>query len=368
MNTIQDTPPKQNVSEHSTRDLDPVETEDIAGIANALEPFYDQNDEKPNLDSIEDFDDDDDDEDFLPPGMSVGPGRATARVGGSGNILRESFGSLHEARKRRCRVTSEQLRVLEMTYRQDRMPPSEERENLSTQLGMTPRRVQVWFQNRRAKDKRARATLRLRNSAEAEKRHLQAAQRISRVDRRALSGGSSQFEVRGIHPTAPVAPVFFESRVTSPSIPAEFLGNPTTCPPGQMISIGLPGCIPDFVRISFMLLRRCSCGLTSLFICRIAGADASISTSTVSNGCSPTGCLPTDPISCLLGGPATKSVGRRRASNSAIAYLIQHASGFFISFSSICGSFLSEVECSVSVVAAFSRAAPSLVVAVCYAG
>lgn len=57
-------------------------------------------------------------------------------------------------KKRRQRTAPEQLRVLEQFYEQEKTPSQIMRESLATQLGMTPRRIQVWFQNKRAKDKR----------------------------------------------------------------------------------------------------------------------------------------------------------------------------------------------------------------------
>jgi len=56
--------------------------------------------------------------------------------------------------RKRQRTTPEQLEVLEKVYENEKLPNSDLRKELAVQLGMTPRRVQVWFQNKRAKDKR----------------------------------------------------------------------------------------------------------------------------------------------------------------------------------------------------------------------
>jgi len=56
--------------------------------------------------------------------------------------------------KKRQRTTPEQLRILEEVYTKEKMPNQSLRENLGKQLGMTSRRVQIWFQNKRAKEKR----------------------------------------------------------------------------------------------------------------------------------------------------------------------------------------------------------------------
>lgn len=62
--------------------------------------------------------------------------------------------------KKRIRTTPEQLRLLEKTYEQEKIPSQTLREELAQKLGMTPRRVQVWFQNKRAKERRMRKSLR----------------------------------------------------------------------------------------------------------------------------------------------------------------------------------------------------------------
>ncbi|KAG8825537.1 hypothetical protein FRC19_011192 [Serendipita sp. 401] len=55
--------------------------------------------------------------------------------------------------KHRKRTTRQQLKVLEETFRTTQKPDGNVRKSLALQLDMTPRNVQVWFQNRRAKDK-----------------------------------------------------------------------------------------------------------------------------------------------------------------------------------------------------------------------
>ncbi|KAH9485044.1 Homeobox protein HD-10 [Psilocybe cubensis] len=55
--------------------------------------------------------------------------------------------------KHRKRTTSAQLKVLESVFKNDTKPNAALRSELALQLDMTPRGVQVWFQNRRAKEK-----------------------------------------------------------------------------------------------------------------------------------------------------------------------------------------------------------------------
>uniref|UniRef100_A0A6B2LNZ6 Homeobox domain-containing protein n=1 Tax=Arcella intermedia TaxID=1963864 RepID=A0A6B2LNZ6_9EUKA len=56
--------------------------------------------------------------------------------------------------KKRQRTTPEQLEVLEKVYEREKLPGLDLRKELAQKLSMTPRRVQVWFQNKRAKEKR----------------------------------------------------------------------------------------------------------------------------------------------------------------------------------------------------------------------
>lgn len=55
--------------------------------------------------------------------------------------------------KPRKRTSKEQLAVLEKTFETNVKPDASLRKTLAVQLEMTPRSVQVWFQNRRAKVK-----------------------------------------------------------------------------------------------------------------------------------------------------------------------------------------------------------------------
>ncbi|KAL0956459.1 hypothetical protein HGRIS_002605 [Hohenbuehelia grisea] len=55
--------------------------------------------------------------------------------------------------KHRKRTTGAQLKVLEGVFKKDTKPNAALRKQLASQLDMTPRGVQVWFQNRRAKEK-----------------------------------------------------------------------------------------------------------------------------------------------------------------------------------------------------------------------
>ncbi|KAF9012466.1 hypothetical protein BDQ17DRAFT_1419854 [Cyathus striatus] len=63
--------------------------------------------------------------------------------------------------KHRKRTTSAQLKILEDVFKRDTKPNAQLRNDLASQLEMTPRGVQVWFQNRRAKEKNKASKLTL---------------------------------------------------------------------------------------------------------------------------------------------------------------------------------------------------------------
>lgn len=55
---------------------------------------------------------------------------------------------------RRERFTSEQIREMELLFRNTPLPTNQQKLELADQLGISRRRIQVWFQNRRSKAKR----------------------------------------------------------------------------------------------------------------------------------------------------------------------------------------------------------------------
>ncbi|KAI3604481.1 homeobox transcription factor [Moniliophthora roreri] len=62
-------------------------------------------------------------------------------------------------KRKRCRVTPDQLKHLERIFATDRSPTAARRREISEILGMQERQTQVWFQNRRAKAKMMEAKL-----------------------------------------------------------------------------------------------------------------------------------------------------------------------------------------------------------------
>ncbi|KAJ1944067.1 hypothetical protein FBU59_002707, partial [Linderina macrospora] len=91
-----------------------------------------------------------------PPAPSMrtagGGGPVRPKTTRDSNTLNPSFYNPTQVRHRR-RTTKEQLIRLEYVFKDDPKPQAETRKILSDQLGMTTREVQIWFQNRRAKEK-----------------------------------------------------------------------------------------------------------------------------------------------------------------------------------------------------------------------
>ncbi|KAJ3186738.1 LIM/homeobox protein Lhx5 [Gaertneriomyces sp. JEL0708] len=65
--------------------------------------------------------------------------------------------SINVGKKRRRRTSAKELEVLEGFFKRSQLPNAHEREELSRLTGMTPRAVQVWFQNKRQSEKRKAA-------------------------------------------------------------------------------------------------------------------------------------------------------------------------------------------------------------------
>ncbi|KAJ2735630.1 hypothetical protein IW152_001407 [Coemansia sp. BCRC 34962] len=84
-----------------------------------------------------------------------------------GEQLKQSFYNPYHVKHRR-RTTKEQLSLLEGTFEHTPKPSSELRKSLASNLCMTAREVQIWFQNRRAKQKNInmRATSATKTSAD----------------------------------------------------------------------------------------------------------------------------------------------------------------------------------------------------------
>ncbi|KDR76406.1 hypothetical protein GALMADRAFT_67940, partial [Galerina marginata CBS 339.88] len=71
----------------------------------------------------------------------------------SGPQRQNSSGTSDKEKRKRSRVTPEQLVQLERYFAMDRSPTASRRRDISDLLGMQERQIQIWFQNRRAKAK-----------------------------------------------------------------------------------------------------------------------------------------------------------------------------------------------------------------------
>ena len=60
-------------------------------------------------------------------------------------------------RPKRCKISREQLSVLISSFEDEPLPNFDQRQTLAKHLNMTPRSVQIWFQNRRQRLKPAQA-------------------------------------------------------------------------------------------------------------------------------------------------------------------------------------------------------------------
>ncbi|KAF9365277.1 hypothetical protein BGX34_010671 [Mortierella sp. NVP85] len=70
--------------------------------------------------------------------------------------LRTAFYNPHEVKRRR-RTSKSQFKKLEKTFNENPKPDASTRRYLAQKLSMSPRDIQVWFQNRRAKSKHTKA-------------------------------------------------------------------------------------------------------------------------------------------------------------------------------------------------------------------
>ena len=69
----------------------------------------------------------------------------TATLQGDSPLLGDDGGR----RPKRCKISREQLSVLINSFEEEPLPNFDQRQALAKMLGMTPRSVQIWFQNRR---------------------------------------------------------------------------------------------------------------------------------------------------------------------------------------------------------------------------
>ncbi|KAJ2796697.1 hypothetical protein H4R20_005447, partial [Coemansia guatemalensis] len=99
---------------------------------------------------------------------SAADGAAARSADANGDVgAKDASKAGKNGHRKRARATSEQVSVLESVFAVNRSPASRLREDLAARLGMAPRQVQVWFQNRRAKEKSQQRNPRALQSAPA---------------------------------------------------------------------------------------------------------------------------------------------------------------------------------------------------------
>jgi hypothetical protein len=66
----------------------------------------------------------------------------------------DSFGDYGTPIRSRQRFTTEETRILEEVYQKANRPSSDTKQRLAAEFDTTPQRIQIWYQNRRAKEKK----------------------------------------------------------------------------------------------------------------------------------------------------------------------------------------------------------------------
>lgn len=102
--------------------------------------------------------------------------------------------------KHRKRTSRTQLKVLEDIFRKDTKPNAALRKKLAAELDMLPRAVQVWFQNRRAKDKALRKRVQDSTQQDSPSAHSPQKSQSSRDNSPIDSSNSSTPTEKPTHP------------------------------------------------------------------------------------------------------------------------------------------------------------------------
>merc|ERR1711915_500414 len=86
-------------------------------------------------------------------GMPRNPSYKAVKFIDSTQEVLKSYNKLKTSKRKRTKLSEEQLNVLESAYRSNHHPTSDVKENMAAKIGIPVKNVQIWFQNRRAKDK-----------------------------------------------------------------------------------------------------------------------------------------------------------------------------------------------------------------------
>ncbi|OCT98005.1 hypothetical protein XELAEV_18010232mg [Xenopus laevis] len=178
---------------------------------------------------------------------------------GKGGINSEGLFGSTGARRFRTQMSSLQLRILKACYSEYRTPSMHECDSLGGEIGLQKRVVQVWFQNARAKEKKAKlqgltATVTSNEGPQPTecthcnvkygpttpcRAHIFSRQHIARLRATIQQQIKEESRYRDNHPTA-VAPLVSESKQTSQML--SFQGSNSASPQIQRITpLLMPG-------------------------------------------------------------------------------------------------------------------------------
>lgn len=78
--------------------------------------------------------------------------KAVKFIDSTHEVLR-SYNRPKTSKRKRTKLSEEQLNILEESYQLNHHPSSEIKETMALKIGIPVKNIQIWFQNRRAKDK-----------------------------------------------------------------------------------------------------------------------------------------------------------------------------------------------------------------------
>merc|ERR1711915_15143 len=133
-------------------------------------------------------------------GMPRNPSYKAVKFIDSTQEVLKSYNKLKTSKRKRTKLSEEQLNVLESAYRSNHHPTSDVKENMAAKIGIPVKNVQIWFQNRRAKDKSIKEHL----ASESQKRqaalHMQPYDSSNLVYIPEIPHMSNFYSESGMHP------------------------------------------------------------------------------------------------------------------------------------------------------------------------
>ncbi|KRH93793.1 putative Homeodomain-like, Homeodomain-related, Homeobox protein [Pseudoloma neurophilia] len=85
--------------------------------------------------------------------MARNPAYKAVKFIDSTHEVLKSYNKPKTSKRKRTKLTDEQLNILEESYKMNHHPSTEIKETMAIKIGIPVKNVQIWFQNRRAKDK-----------------------------------------------------------------------------------------------------------------------------------------------------------------------------------------------------------------------